>query len=157
MLRWPFPIFSLSPNSLLFIHPHSVGPSLGKSVNLLVEMLPLQQLHPVIINGLNKPLTARDLPNHFSSQWCRIGVMASNQTTCLFVKQLFGLATKKISKLHITDSLWGEATGNWCSLHKGPVMQKGFPCHQNGESFLGAADNQLDCVIEPYPYICDYL
>ena len=40
---------------------------------------------------------------------------------------IFRSRTKKISKYHISGLLWGETTGD--SPHKGPVMQKVFPCH----------------------------
>ena len=46
--------------------------------------------------------------------------------TQLCVQQLVKLTTKKISKLHTTDLLWGESTTDqWI------VMQKEFPCRKN--------------------------
>ena len=75
--------------------------------------------------------------------------------TQLFVQQLFGLPTKKISKLCVTGLLGGESTGHqWIpltrasrqwpvdSLYKGPIMWKSFPCHDFFMSCYGGFSSQ---------------
>ena len=47
---------------------------------------------------------------------------------CL-LNSLFKLVKKKTAKFYSTGTLWGESTGVCGFPHKGPVMQKVFPCH----------------------------
>ena len=44
-----------------------------------------------------------------------------------FSNSLFQLTTMNTSKLHITDSLWGQSTSDKWIPCKGPIMQKCFP------------------------------
>ena len=59
--------------------------------------------------------------------------------TWLFVPQFVQADNKETSQLCITGSLWGESTSHLVdSPHKGPVMQKAFPCMTSSVSLICA-------------------
>ena len=49
------------------------------------------------------------------------------QHGCL-LESLFRATSKKTWKIHIIGSLWEESIGDRGLSHRGPVMQKAFPC-----------------------------
>ena len=58
----------------------------------------------------------------------RHGVSNTQQSDYSF-NGLFRLLTRKTIKPRITDLLWGESIDDRWITHRGPIMQKKFPCH----------------------------